>query len=473
MLFNSFEFLLFFPIVAVVVYTIRHPAFRLLFLLAASYFFYMWWRPAYILLLLASTGVDYFAGLLIPQMETPAQKRLLLLTSIITNLGLLGVFKYFNFGVASINGILGLAGSTPLSLQADWVLPVGISFYTFQSMSYTIDVYRRRLEPERNPLRFGLYVAFFPQLVAGPIERGARLLPQLTNLKSLTADRLQEGVILIVWGLYKKMVIADGLARFVDPVFSRPEAHAGFAYLIAIYAFSLQIFADFSGYTDIARGAGKILGVDLMENFRKPYFAYSIQDFWRRWHISLSTWLRDYLYVPLGGNRRGVINTYRNLLLTMALGGLWHGASWTFVIWGIYHGVLLAIGKVIQTWLSTDDSEPSGLRRVIAQLVTFHLVCVGWVFFRSPDLQTGLVILRGSVWWTHSTMPALNYAQVLIIFSTGIMLLAEAISGRQPTVDWILRTRSRTVLIPLMVWALIAIALFSAGAGHQFIYFQF
>ena len=267
MLFNSFEFLLFFPIVAVVVYTIRHPVFRLLFLLAASYLFYMWWRPAYILLLLASTGVDYFAGLLIPRMETPAQKRLLLLTSIITNLGLLGVFKYFNFGVASINGILGWAGSTPLSLQADWVLPVGISFYTFQSMSYTIDVYRGRLEPERNPLRFGLYVAFFPQLVAGPIERGSRLLPQLKNLKSLTAGRLQEGVILIIWGLYKKMVIADGLARFVDPVFSRPEAHAGPAVLIAIYAFSLQIFADFSGYTDIARGTGKILGRGLDGKF--------------------------------------------------------------------------------------------------------------------------------------------------------------------------------------------------------------
>ena len=276
MLFNSFEFLLFLPIVAVVVYTIRRPAFRLLFLLAASHFFYMWWRPAYILLLLASTSVDYFAGLLIPRMESSARKRLILLISIITNLGLLGVFKYFNFGVASINGILGWAGSTPLSLQANWVLPVGISFYTFQSMSYTIDVYRGRLEPERNPLRFGLYVAFFPQLVAGPIERGSRLLPQLKNLKPLTADRLQEGVVLIIWGLYKKMVIADGLARFVDPVFSRPEAHAGLAYLIAFYALAIQIFADFSGYTDIARGTGKILGVDLMENFRKPLFAYSI-----------------------------------------------------------------------------------------------------------------------------------------------------------------------------------------------------
>ena len=473
MLFNSFEFLLFFPIVAVAVYNIRHPAFRLPFLLAASYFFYMWWRPAYILLLLASTGVDYFAGLLIPRMESPARKRLILLISIITNLGLLGVFKYFNFGVASINGILGWAGSTPLSLQANWVLPVGISFYTFQSMSYTIDVYRGRLEPERNPLRFALYVAFFPQLVAGPIERGSRLLPQLKNLKPLTADRLQEGVVLIIWGLYKKMVIADGLARFVDPVFSRPEAHAGLAYLIAFYAFSIQIFADFSGYTDIARGTGKILGVDLMENFRKPLFAYSIQDFWRRWNISLSTWLRDYLYIPLGGNRRGVFNTYRNMLLTMALGGLWHGASWTFVIWGIYHGVLLGIGEVIRTWLRTDESEPSGLRRVIAQLATFHLVSAGLVIFRAPDLQTALLILKGSVWWTHSTTPALNYALAVIILSTGILLLAEAISGRQSTVDWIRQAPAGAVLIPLMVWALIAIALFSAGAGNQFIYFQF
>lgn len=474
MLFNSLEFLLFFPLVTLLFYAIPHSSFRIPFLLAASYLFYMWWRPAYILLILASTGIDYCAGLWLPKMSNPRRKKILFVTSIVGNLGLLGVFKYFNFSVHTLNALMNWAGLPPLAAHADWVLPVGISFYTFQSMSYTIDVYRGQIEPERNPIRFALYVAYFPQLVAGPIERGNHLLPQLKKPQPPTSARFQEGLLLIIWGLYKKMVIADGLARLVDPVYARPEAYGGPAYFIATYAFAFQILTDFSGYTDIARGTAMILGIDLMENFEKPYFAVSIQDFWRRWHISLSSWLKDYLYISLGGNRKGTAKTYRNLLLTMALGGLWHGASWNFVIWGLFHGALLAIERAMRAPRASRDCESTGWRRLLRQIATFHLVCVGWVFFRAADLKTAIHILKGSILWEDNLhIPYLGTAEAMIIISTLVFLFAEALAGPKSTLTWLQQQSRRPLLGLILIWVFFALALFSAGTGHQFIYFQF
>ena len=283
-----------------------------------------------------------------------------------------------------------------------------------------------------------------------------------------------QGVILILWGLYKKMVIADGLARWVDPVYARPENYAGADYLIATYAFAFQILADFSGYTDVARGAARILGIKLIENFNKPYFAFSIQDFWRKWHISLSSWLRDYLYFPLGGNRRGTSRTYFNLLLTMALGGLWHGASWNLVIWGAFHGGLLAVGKRVRDWRGSEHPPPTGWRRTLRQIATFHLVCVGWVFFRAGDLPAALKILTGSFRWEGSILlPGSGHADLIILVSTLLYILSEALSGQTPTVEWIRKTGRGSILFPLFAWVLLTLALFSAGTGHQFIYFQF
>ncbi|MDP6087094.1 MAG: MBOAT family O-acyltransferase [Nitrospinota bacterium] len=474
MLFNSLEFLLFFPLVALLFHIIPFSGFRFPFLFAASYFFYMWWRPEYIFLILLSTAIDYFAGLWMPKVGTQRGKKMLLTASILTNLGLLGAFKYFTFVLYTLNLFGNWMGFPTLSAQAGWVLPVGISFYTFQSMSYTVDVYRGRLKPERNPLQFALYVAYFPQLVAGPIERAGHLLPQLKNPKPLTSDGLQQGVALILWGLYKKMVIADGLARWVDPVYSRPEQYSGGDYLIAFYAFTWQIYCDFSGYTDVARGAARILGIELSENFQKPYFAFSIQDFWRKWHISLSSWLKDYLYIPLGGSRRGTTRTYYNLLLTMALGGLWHGASWNFVIWGAFHGGLLAVGKWVRDWRGSENPPPTGWRRSLRQIATFHLVCVGWIFFRAADLPAALQILTGVFSLRRPVLPRdWGHGALIIFISTFLFLLMESLAGENPTVDWLRRKNNTWILTPVLFWVLLTLALFSAGTSQQFIYFQF
>ena len=383
LLFNSWVFAAFF----VVVWVLHRPA-RVRWqngvVLVASYIFYGWWDWRFLSLLAVSTLVDFSVARRMSS-AAEAQRRGLLMVSLVTNLGILGFFKYFGFFVGSAAGAL-----TTLGFEVDWsvltiVLPVGISFYTFQTMAYTIDVYRRRLEPTSDFLAFAVYVSFFPQLVAGPIERAQRLLPQLTKARRATRSQLASGLVLILIGLARKIAIADVAAPAVDRVFADLSSATAIATLGGVLLFSLQIYADFAGYSDIARGTARMLGIDLMINFEHPYFSTNIADFWRRWHISLSTWLRDYLYIPLGGNRQGPVKTYRNLMLTMLLGGLWHGAAWTFVVWGGIHGFALAVHR---RWKETREPRAKHGRTAatLGWLATMMVVVLAWVFFRAASL---------------------------------------------------------------------------------------
>ena len=342
MLFHSFAYFTFFPCVVALYFAIP-PRHRWALLLAASYYFYAAWKPEYLLLIVASTLVDYLVGLGLGRHREPRVRRWLLAASLILNLGLLGVFKYADFFGQSLAGLARALGGGRNIPALNLLLPVGISFYTFQTLSYTIDVYRGEREPERHLGRFALYVSFFPQLVAGPIERSTHLLPELRAARPFDLDRVLSGLLLFAWGLFKKLVIADRAAAFVDAVYADPERFQGPTIIVATYLFAFQIYADFSGYSDMAVGSARVMGIELMENFDRPYAARSITDFWRRWHISLSTWFRDYLYIPLGGNRVVPRRRLFNVLVVFVLSGLWHGASWTFVAWKAYHSVLFAL----------------------------------------------------------------------------------------------------------------------------------
>ncbi|MCB0064655.1 MAG: MBOAT family protein, partial [Caldilineaceae bacterium] len=340
MLFNSLQFIIFFPAVVTIYFLLPHR-YRWLLLLAASYYFYAAWQIEYTLLIFISTAVDYAMAHLMAQSEKLWHRRAYLGVSLLVNLGLLFGFKYFNFFNESVRATLNLFNIFYNVPAFQVLLPVGISFYTFQTLSYTIDVYRGKLAPERHFGRFALYVAFFPQLVAGPIERATHLLPQFHQPMTFNQTRIASGLRLLLWGMFKKVVIADRLALYVNQVYDHPGDHGALTLLIASYFFAFQIYCDFSGYSDIAIGAARVMGFDLMENFRQPYMARSIAGFWRRWHISLSTWFRDYLYIPLGGNRVARWRWYSNLFLVFLVSGLWHGAAWHFVIWGALHGLLV------------------------------------------------------------------------------------------------------------------------------------
>ncbi len=473
MVFNSLDYVVFFLLVGTLHFASPHRM-RTGLLLVASYVFYMWWNAAYALLILASTAVDYLVGHRMPAADRAGRRRLLLV-SVATNLGLLFTFKYWNFAAESGERLLAWLGTEGELPHLDVLLPVGISFYTFQTLSYTIDLYRSRLEPERNPARFALYVAFFPQLVAGPIERAVHLIPQLHRRHEVDWARIGSGLQLALWGLFKKVVIADRLGLYVDAVYGNVEHHGATTFLLATYAFAFQIYCDFSGYSDIAIGSARVLGFDLMKNFERPYFATSITSFWRRWHISLSTWLRDYLYIPLGGNRHGTLATYRNLLLTMLLGGLWHGASFAFVAWGALHGVLLALSRAtlgqrdrIYRALGVPDRLRDGLRI----LVTFHLVCAGWVFFRAESIRDALHIFASFA--GPLDRPFVDGSVFAHALPAVVLLLAvQVFQERQGSV----REHVERLPVPLrwVGWyALLAgIALLGVDGGSQFIYFQF
>ena len=396
MLFNSIEYVVFLPIVLLITFGVPASC-RWLVLLLASYVFYMAWVPTYLVLILFSTVVDFAAGLALGRLSSTVSRRLCLASSIAANLGLLFAFKYYGFLADSAATVARLFGFDEAPPVFDVLLPVGISFYTFQTLSYTFEVYNRRQAPERHFGRFALYVAFFPQLVAGPIERPGHLLPQLRQLDSFRYGMAVTGMRLILWGLFKKMVVADRLGQIVDRVYDAPQLYEGPALFIATVAFAFQILCDFSGYTDIAIGSARLFGVDLMQNFRRPYSAGSIREFWQRWHVSLSTWFRDYVYIPLGGNRVGLPRHYVNLGITFAVSGLWHGANWTFVLWGLYHAVLYVFGDVTR---SARDAliDAGGLRLVprlgqfLSVLWTFSLVCAGWVLFRAETLSDAVYV---------------------------------------------------------------------------------
>ncbi|MBN2828693.1 MAG: MBOAT family protein [Candidatus Cloacimonetes bacterium] len=386
MLFNSLEFILFLPIVLVLYFLTPHKV-KWGLLLAVSFLFYSFWKPEYLILIITSIIVDYFAAIRIEKTDNLKLKRFFLTVSLVTNLGMLFTFKYLKFFLVNLGVVIPSLYPTPDSPVMKILLPVGISFYTFQTMGYTIDVYKGKLKAERHLGYFALYVSYFPQLVAGPIERASHLLPQFKSINPIKAENLIIGFSRILWGFFKKVVIADRLALFADVIFANPTDYSGFPLIVGILFFTFQIYCDFSGYSDIAIGIAKVMGIDIIENFNIPYSSVNISEFWKRWHISLSSWFRDYLYFPLGGNKKGIPRTYFNLLLVFTLSGFWHGANWTFLVWGILHGIYLIFYKMTSHLFTR-------LPKQISIVITFIAVSFAWVFFRAKSLNDALYIIR-------------------------------------------------------------------------------
>ncbi|MEX2301077.1 MAG: MBOAT family protein [Bryobacterales bacterium] len=471
MLFNSYQFWVFLAIVLVLYRSLPH-LWQNRLLLAASYIFYGFWDWRFLSLIFLSTLVDYWTAISIGQTNDPKRRRNYLLVSLIVNLGGLGIFKYYGFFSREFAALLGSAGFSASLPALDIILPVGISFYTFQTLSYTIDVYRREIEPEKSFRDFALYVSFFPQLVAGPIERSSRLLPQLVQPRQRRPDDFREGLQHILIGLFKKVVIADNMAAIVNHVFSNGTANlSGAECLVALYAFAFQIYGDFSGYSSIAVGVSKWLGVDLMVNFDTPYFSASIREFWRRWHISLSTWLRDYLYVPLGGSRRGKWLTYRNLMITMLLGGLWHGAAWTFIVWGGLQGVLMSAERLGIEHGILRERASSRLGQCFRVFVTFHLVCLSWLVFRAESM-TQFWSMLSAILTNFQITPFAMGAFGMLVFYTAPLLVYEAwLQKWQDPLEirpfgWLRPALGYTYCAVMMLY-------FAPLDTHEFIYFQF
>ena len=444
-------------------------------LLGASYFFYGAWDARFLILIGFSTLLDFALGKAIYATEDAQKRKALLTLSVIANLGFLGFFKYFGFFAESFMGLLSTFG-----VESNWrtlniILPVGISFYTFQTLSYTIDIYRGKLRPASSLLNFAVFVAFFPQLVAGPIERASHFLPQVERKRVLTLAATTRGCFLILVGLFKKVAIANGVSAAVDAIYNSTGQVGTLDIILATYLFAVQVYCDFSGYTDIARGVSKLLGFDLIINFNAPYFAVNPSEFWRRWHISLSTWLRDYVYIPLGGNRQGTRNTYRNLMATMALGGLWHGAAWNFVLWGVYQGFILCAHRLIAGAKSTIkpvNSLKSGLRRALIIAAFFQVTCYGWLLFRAnswSQIQAFTDRLFFHPVWSAPIMPRPTFAAligILLIFSLDLVqyTAGTALFYRR----WAIPAKAAlysTLLVVLLMGL--------ANPSNTFIYFQF
>lgn len=501
MLFNSNVFLQFFAAFILLFFLVRRSlTARNWLIVAGSYLFYGWWDYRFLSLLFLSSLLDFWVGLRLEGTVSESRRRIWLMVSLTGNLGMLGFFKYYGFFAESLAALLEGWGMRISPMALNIVLPVGISFYTFQTLSYTLDVYRRQLKPTRNLVSFLAYVSFFPQLVAGPIERASHLLPQMEQTRVITRAMLEEGLWLVLWGMFKKVVVADNLAPLVDLAY-RPGESTGPVVLLGTVAFGLQIYGDFSGYSDIARGLALMLGFDIMVNFNLPYLATNIRDFWHRWHISLSTWLRDYLYRPLGGNRRGPGRTGINLLATMLLGGLWHGASWHFVVWGAWHGLGLLICRV---WIQRRESGlrdpfphgiagnpqrpgfrapglafentekegrfPNRLKTIFSWVLTMIFVFYGWLLFRASSMSevASLTLALGD-WrcpdWLWS------YAMRLAVAALPLVLMqiwqARTADLLAP-LRWSVWTRS--ILEGVLLWAILV---FWEQESTAFIYFQF
>src|SRR3989338_351696 len=467
MLFHSLEFLLFF-IFTFVLYIFLNHKWQNRLLLVASLIFYGFWDWRFLFLIFFSTSIDYFLGSKIYSAPNAKTKKSYLVTSIVMNLGVLGFFKYFNFFVDSFIDGANLLGLNFNPALPKIILPVGISFYTFQAMSYTIDIYRGQLKPVKSFFDFALFVSFFPKLIAGPIERSSHLLPQIINPRVLKLNEFYEGCHLFFWGLFEKLFIANSLVQIADSVFDQYESYDGLAILAGLYAFAFQIFADFDAYSNMARGIGKTMGFDLMINFNLPYFATNPVDFWRRWHISLSTWLRDYLYIPLGGNRLSKWKTYRNLMLTMILGGFWHGANWTFVFWGAYHGLLLVIYRAF-TAIRKPLEDPNRwyFLRVI---FFFHVVTLGWLLFRAESLLQAKGMLYKLIFDFHiHGQGELLLKTIFIILPLFIVQIMQYKTKDLLIIfhqHWLVKTLAYSFLTYLILgWGILKV--------EEFIYFQF
>lgn len=476
MLFNSFEFLVFFPIVTLLFFALKQK-WRWPLLLAASCFFYGYFKVEYLLILAFTIVVDYFAGLWIEQ-TVGKRRKWVLIISIIANVGVLAVFKYCNFIIGNANAVLFQLGAETYDLL-EIVLPIGLSFHTFQAMSYTIEVYRGTVPAERNIGRYALYVMFYPQLVAGPIERPQNVIHQFFEKHKFDIVQAKSGLRLMLWGMFKKVVIADRLAVFVDQIYDNPETYSGLPLIVATIFFAIQIFCDFSGYSDIALGAARVMGFKLMKNFDRPYFSKNISEFWKRWHISLSTWFRDYVYIPLGGNRVSQPRKFFNLFIVFMISGLWHGASWNYVIWGSLHGVYLIFGQLTGKWQEKVISKLKQpfLIKLTHNLIVLFLVGIAWVFFRANSTADSFYILqhlfKNSSHGLADVINLIGKNEVIIILVA--MLLME-------TVHWLQRGKDMGVTVEawpkwqkyLAYYVLLfGVVFWGVYNNTQFIYFQF
>lgn len=464
MLFNSLEFVVFFPLVTVLFFLVPHK-FRWLHLLIASCIFYAAFIPSYLFILFFLIAIDYTAGLLIEQTKN---KRFWLVVSIIANLALLGMFKYYDFFVSNINA---LTGADFILLH--WLLPIGLSFHTFQSLSYTIEVYNGRQKAIKHLGYYALYVLFYPQLVAGPIERPQALLPQFFEPKRFSAQKLYEGLRLMAWGFFKKLVIADRVGQYADAVFHNPNEVGTLHVWLAVFFFSIQIYADFSGYSDIAIGAARCMGIELSINFNRPYFARNIREFWKRWHISLSRWFKDYVYIPLGGNRKGKLRKNANLLITFILSAIWHGAGWTFIIWGALHGVYT---------LLYDEQRKilNGVRFpvFVSWCCTYICVCFAWIFFRASSLSNaGAIIAKAFEFQNISfsniiSVPGSEFGNLTLAFS--FCAIAYMFLVEKYTTPMLLNLNlKKTFDLAVFTSAVLAVIFFGLFQKNNFIYFQF
>ncbi len=490
MLFNSIDFLIFFPVVVFIFFVIPKKL-RYIWLLIASYYFYMSWNPKYALLIAASTVITYASGILIERcrrLQREGAVKLCVAASLISNLGILFVFKYGNFMLTNMSLLLANFGFSFANRHLDLLLPVGISFYTFQALGYTIDVYRGGgIKAEKNILKYALFVSFFPQLVAGPIERSKNLLRQIQNIEKIPLwnfERVRDGFFLMVWGLFQKLVIADRASLLVNNVVNHYQKYGFIELLIAMILFAFQIYCDFGGYTNIARGAAQVMGFSLTNNFRQPYLAVNIKGFWRRWHISLTSWFTDYLYIPLGGNRQGTIRKYLNIFMVFGISGLWHGASWNFVVWGVLHGLLLIFNDIKER-LSQCKEKPakrlSRWKKSLSIIATFFIVDFAWIFFVSKNLDQAIGIIKqmSTVWQTSRLTKLGIDGTNWNAFLLGIIVLfvVDYIHERNISVFKSVAKLNivlRWFLYLGLVWFTIMLGIYGAAYDTStFIYFQF
>ncbi len=480
--FNSLQYLLFLPATILVYYTLR-PKWRNGALLVLSYYFYACWQPVYALLMLLSTVITYLCGLLLEK-QVGGHKKLWLVLSLLLNLSILFFFKYFNFAAIAITGLLDKVGLLLTIPRLDLLLPVGISFYTFQALGYTIDVYRGDIASERSFCVYALFVSFFPQLVAGPIERCSNMLPQFQQIHRFSFANIKEGLLPVLWGLFKKMVLADQLAVLVNTAYGDPGSFTGMQLLFATLCFAVQIYCDFSAYSDIARGSAAMLGFQLMRNFNAPYFAVSVKDFWRRWHISLSSWFKDYLYFPLGGSRCAKWRMRLNLMIVFAVSGLWHGAAFTFLIWGLLNGIYQVLGDLLKPLRQKAMAllhlgQENLLRKTLQRLLTFGLICLAWVFFRADTLPDALAILStmfadltaGRLFPLAFSSLGLSRSYLLLL---GVCVCGLfAVDGLSLRYDLPARINQSLFCRYAIYFALILLILIFGSYPQDFVYFQF
>lgn len=480
MLFNSIDFAIFFPIFFVIYWIVaKKLTLRNAFLLASSYLFYGWWDWRFLFLIIFSSFVDFYIGQKIYNTRKKRVRRNYLLVSLLTNLGLLAYFKYTNFFIDSFINSFRLFGGEMDSFALHIILPVGISFYTFQTLSYTIDIYRDRLEPSKNWLSFFTFVAFFPQLVAGPIERASNLLPQFYRTYKFDYRALRSGLLLMAFGLFKKMVIADRLAIVVNDVYNNPTGHSGQDLIIATVFFAFQIYCDFSGYSDIAIGIARTIGFDLMKNFDAPYFSTSITDFWRRWHISLSTWFRDYVYIPLGGSRNGEYRTYFNLFLVFVVSGLWHGAAITFIIWGAIHGLIIVVEKALSK-TPLHINKKHFFPALLSGVLTFVIVCFAWIFFRANSFSDSAYIVKhlfdfAPEYKNYYNLGLPSHEFDFAIIAIILLLIFDAFHRKYNALR--IMNKSNVIVQSLaytvIIFSIIIFGIYGDDSVSEFIYFQF